>query len=83
MTPRNSPPCPHGFSLIELVTVVLIIVLIAAVAIPRLIRGSRTAGAAALKRDLAALRTAIELYAAEHACGYKTLAPKARKLETS
>lgn len=60
-TDRNS-----GFSLIELVIVIVIMGIISAVAIPRLSRGSRTAGASALKSDLATLRNAIELFAAEH-----------------
>lgn len=55
-----------GFSLIELVIVVVILAIISAIAIPRLSRSSRSAGGAALKQNLAALRSAIELYAAEH-----------------
>lgn len=60
----------RGFSLVELVIVVVIMGVIAAVAIPRLSRGARTAGASALKGDLATLRNAIELYAAEHDGNY-------------
>ena len=62
----------RGFSLIELVIVVVIMGVIAAIAIPRLSRGARTAGGSALKGDLAALRNAIELYAAEHDGKYPT-----------
>ena len=63
---RNS----RGFSLIELVIVVVIMGVIAAIAIPRLSRGARTAGGSALKSNLAALRNSIELYAAEHDGNY-------------
>ncbi len=59
-----------GFSLVELVIVVVIMGIIAAIAIPRLSRGARTAGASALRGDLATLRNAIELYAAEHDGNY-------------
>ena len=56
---------PRAFSLIELV--IVIIVVISAIAIPRLTQGAQNAGAVALKGDLAVLRNAIELYRAEHA----------------
>ena len=59
-----------GFSLIELVIVIVIMGIIAAIAVPRLSRSARTSGASALKQDLATLREAIELYAAEHGGKY-------------
>lgn len=46
--------------------VVMIIGIIAAIAIPRLARASASARDAALRRDLGALRSAIEIYANEH-----------------
>lgn len=55
-----------AFSLVELVIVLVIIGVIAAIAIPRLTRGATNAGATAVAADLAALRNAIELYRAEH-----------------
>jgi general secretion pathway protein G len=55
-----------GFTLVELVLVIVIIGVLAAVAIPRLSRGSAGAGNAALASDLAMIRNAINLYAAEH-----------------
>jgi prepilin-type N-terminal cleavage/methylation domain-containing protein len=62
----------EGFSLLELVVVVVIIGIIAAVAIPRLSRGSAGAADAALSSDLAVLRNAIDLYAAEHNGAFPT-----------
>jgi len=56
----------RGFSLIEVVIVVVIIGVIAAIAIPRMSRGAAAARDAALKQDLTLLRNAIDLYAAEH-----------------
>ncbi|MEX2670995.1 MAG: prepilin-type N-terminal cleavage/methylation domain-containing protein [Phycisphaeraceae bacterium] len=55
-----------GFSLVELVIVVAIIAIIGAIAIPRMSRGAAGAADSALIGDLAVLRNAIELYAAEH-----------------
>jgi prepilin-type N-terminal cleavage/methylation domain-containing protein len=55
-----------AFTLVELVLVIVIIGVLAAVAIPRLSRGSAGAGNAALATNLAMVRNAINLYAAEH-----------------
>jgi len=64
---RNTRECRrHGFSLIELIIVVVIIGIIAAIAVPKMSRGARSAGMNTLKMDLALLRNAIELYATEH-----------------
>jgi len=64
---RNRKTTVRGFSLIELVIVVVIIGIIGAIAIPRMSRGAAGATDAALIGDLAVLRNAIDLYAAEHA----------------
>lgn len=56
----------RAFSLIELVIVVVIIGIIAAIAIPRMSRGAAGASDSALNSNLAMLRKALELYAAEH-----------------
>ena len=56
----------RGFSLLELVIVVVIIGIIAAIAIPRMSRGSAGATDSAVSGDLAVLRNAIDLFAAEH-----------------
>ncbi|MFQ5413802.1 MAG: prepilin-type N-terminal cleavage/methylation domain-containing protein [Phycisphaerae bacterium] len=56
----------RAFSLVELVIVIVIIGVIAAIAVPRISRGAKGAGAAAVRGNLATLRNAIEVYAAEH-----------------
>ncbi len=56
----------RGFSLIELVIVIVIIAGISAIAFPRMTRGADNAGATAFKGSLSALRNAIEIYRAEH-----------------
>jgi type II secretory pathway pseudopilin PulG len=55
-----------AFTLNELVVVVFIIAILAAIAIPRFSRGPGSAAEAALVDNLSRLRRAIELYAAEH-----------------
>ncbi|MBM4018487.1 MAG: prepilin-type N-terminal cleavage/methylation domain-containing protein [Planctomycetes bacterium] len=69
-----------AFSLLELVIVVVIIGIIAAIAIPRMSRGTAGAADSALTGDLAVLRNAIELFAAEHDGKYPTLAKIANQL---
>ena len=61
-----------AFSLIELVIVVVIIGIIAAIAIPRMSRGAAGASSSTLTANLAVLRKAIDLYAAEHNNTYPT-----------
>ena len=71
-----------GFSLLELVIVVVIVGIIAAIAIPRMSRGAAGASDSALNGDLAVLRNAIDLYAAEHGGSYPTAADVAAQLTT-
>jgi general secretion pathway protein G len=59
---------------LELVIVVVIIGIIAAIAIPRMSRGAAGASDSALCGNLAVLRNAIDLYAAEHNGTYPVLA---------
>lgn len=61
-----------AFSLVELVIVIVILGIIGAIAVPRMSAGASGAGESAFVTDLAALRNAIELYAAEHAGTYPT-----------
>jgi len=71
-----------GFSLLELVIVVVIVGIIAAIAIPRMSRGAAGASDSALSGDLAVLRNAIDLYAAEHGGTYPTAADIVAQLTT-
>lgn len=64
----------RGFSLLELVIVVVILGIIGAIAIPRLSRGASGAADSALSSNLAVLRNAIDLYAAEHQGNFPALA---------
>jgi prepilin-type N-terminal cleavage/methylation domain-containing protein len=64
----------RGFSLLELVVAVVIIGIIAAIAIPRLSRGSAGAADSALAGSLAVLRSAVDLYSAEHNGAFPTVA---------
>ena len=72
----------RGFSLVELVIVVVIIAIIGAIAVPRMSRGSKGAADAALVANLAVMRNAIEMYAAEHNGLYPTLADIEAQLTT-
>jgi prepilin-type N-terminal cleavage/methylation domain-containing protein len=65
-TPLRLSRRQRGFSLVELVIVVVIIGIIAAIAIPRFAGASQGASEAALRADLRTLRGAIERYAPEH-----------------
>jgi len=64
----------RGFSLLELVIVVVILGIIAAIAIPRMSRGSEGASDSAVAQNLSVLRGAIDLYVTEHGGTYPTVA---------
>jgi len=59
---------PHrqGFTLVELVVVIMILGILAGVAAPKFFNTSKTAGESSLKQTLAVIRDAIELYAAQN-----------------
>lgn len=63
-----------GFSLIELVIVIAILGILAAVAVPRMSRGAAGATSSRLRSDLSTMRSALELYYAEHNNTYPTVA---------
>src|ERR1700736_605396 len=67
---RNAKGGRIGFSVIELVIVMVIIGIIAAIAIPRMSRGSQGAAENALAGDLAVWRSALDLYQNEHGGAY-------------
>ncbi len=64
----------RAFSLIELVIVIVILGVIGAIAIPRMSRGASGAAESGAVSDLAILRSAIELYSAEHNGAFPALA---------
>lgn len=76
----NTRAASRGFSLIELVIVVVILGIIGAIAIPRMSRGATGAADSGAVSDLAVLRSAIELYQAEHDGSFPTLADFADQL---
>lgn len=55
-----------GFSMLELVMVLIILGIIAAIAVPRMSRASQGAAEVALKQDLTVLRNALDMFGAEH-----------------
>lgn len=67
-------PRARGFSLLELVLVVVIIGLVAAIAVPKLSRGAVGTMDTTVSGNLAVLREAIEHYASEHGGAYPTAA---------
>ena len=64
----------RGFSLIELVIVVVIMAIIGAIAIPRMSRGAAGASDSALVGNLSVLRSALDLYQTEHNGTFPTAA---------
>ena len=72
----------RGFSLIELVIVIVIIGIIGAIAVPRMSRAATGAADSSLTADLNVLRTAIDLYQAEHGGSYPSFASFVDQLTT-
>ena len=61
-----------GFTLVEIMIVVAIIALLAAIAVPNLLTARRTANEAAAKATIRSLSTAAEVYATSHSGAYPT-----------
>jgi len=72
----------RGFSLIELVIVIVIIGIIGAIAVPRMSRAASGAADSSLIADLNVMRSAIDLYQAEHGGDYPTFANFVAQLTT-
>jgi general secretion pathway protein G len=63
----NRPEGGRAFTLIEVVIVIVIIGIIAAIAIPRFSKAGEGSAEAALQADLAVMHRAVSYYEAEHA----------------
>ena len=70
--PRVRPP-PRAFSILELIVVVVIIGILAAIAIPRFSRGAGGTGRKVTQQNLSVLQGQIELYAVQHQGVYPAL----------
>jgi len=67
---KNSRKEEGGFTLVELIIVIIIIGILAALAIPQFVSSTRDAQEATLSGDLAVMRNAINLYYHQHSSTY-------------
>ena len=72
-TPPPSPARRAGLALAEGVVVLVVLAAVALVAVPRLSQADTRDPGASARGDLAVLRNAIELYAADHGGAYPPL----------
>lgn len=66
MIRRGKRMAQHGFTLVELLIVAIILAVLAAIVIPQFSSSTVDAKEAALDADLTVMRSAIELYRAQH-----------------
>lgn len=59
---KNAPPLPRGFTLIEIMVVVVILGVLAALIVPKVMSRPDEARVVAAKQDIAALSQALKLY---------------------
>ena len=62
MTPMPAGPRPRGFTLIEIIVVITIMAIMAALIVPRVVGRTDDARIAATKQDIATLMNALKLY---------------------
>ena len=71
-----------GFTLVEIMIVVAIIALLAAIAVPNLLQARKTANDAAAKATVRSLSTAAEVYATSNSGKYPTIVGVAATTDT-
>jgi prepilin-type N-terminal cleavage/methylation domain-containing protein len=70
MCSRSNPIRQSGFTLVELLIVVIILAILAAIVVPQFSSATTDANEAALDSNIGALRSAVELYKAQHNGAY-------------
>jgi prepilin-type N-terminal cleavage/methylation domain-containing protein len=81
LTRRSHPPRIRGFTLVEIMIVVAIIALLAAIAIPGLLRARKRAQGVSIVEDLRQIDSATDQYALEfNIAGNATITPAAWQL---